>query len=84
MAENRVGQAGIFYVVIPAHKEPSYFSMLESILWHKKQKLQMQRFQRWCNLSDPRKLSFGHFFSSIILPPISAGEKVDLQKTLYW
>ena len=36
MVENRVGQAGIFYVVIPAHKAPSYFSMLESILWHKK------------------------------------------------
>ena len=35
MVKNRVGQACIFHIIIPAH-EPSHYSMLEAKLWHKK------------------------------------------------
>ena len=41
----------------------------------------MVEFVKTCD-QYPHKFTFGHFFSSIICP-LSAGKKIDLQKTLF-
>ena len=78
MVKNRVGQANIFHVIIPAHKEPSHFSMLESKLWHNKTEIKnvkvakMVEFIKTC---DPCRFYFCHFFCPIRLLPFLLGNR---------
>ena len=61
--------------------------MLEAKLWHNKTETKnvkvakMMEFIKTCD-QYPRRFHFGHFFNSIITP-LSAGEKIDLLKTLF-
>ena len=60
--------------------------MLKSKLWHNKteKKKMIAKMVELVKTYDqyPRKLNFGHFFSSIILTPLSWGE-IDFQKMLF-
>ena len=63
--------------------------MLETKLWHNKTETKnvkvtrMAEFIKTCD-QYPRRLNFGDFFNSIILPPTFIWGKTDLQKTLFW
>ena len=63
--------------------------MLETKLWHNKTETEnvkvakMTEFIKTCD-QYPRRLNFGDFFNSIILPPTFIWGKTDLQKTLFW
>ena len=63
--------------------------MLVTKLWHSKTETKnvkvakMVELIKTCDQYPPRRFNFGNFFNSIILPHLSAGEKIDLQKTLF-